>query len=234
MKRNLPLILIAAVLLGSCVVAFFLYRSKQAALSAPFKATPSPVTTPSALPSAVAETTPSVPLASPTGVSVTVEEFGDYQCPPCGKLHPELKRIEAEYGARIEFVFRNLPLPTIHKNALVAARAAEAARLQGRFREMHDHLYDNQNAWKDEADPRPTFSKYAQDLGLDVPRFDRDMDGPEVQTRLAQDTQRADSMGVQGTPTILIEGRQLKAEVTTPEGIRKGINRMLAVKGGSH
>lgn len=226
--------IIAGVLIMAFVGAFVLFRSKRADRSGPFTKTQTSVTPPvNPLASVSRESKVSAEITSPTDVSVTVEEYGDYQCPPCGLLHPEMKKIKAEYGPRIDFVFRNLPLPTIHKNALIAAQAAEAARLQGRFWEMHDHLYENQNAWKDEANPRPTFAKYAQDLGLDPKRFDRDLDGPEVQQRLAQDTQRANSLGVVGTPTIFIEGRQLKAEVTNGEGIRKGIDKMLALKTGS-
>jgi protein-disulfide isomerase len=163
-------------------------------------------------------------------VVVTVEEYGDYQCPPCGLLHPEMKKIELEYGPRINFVFRNLPLPQIHKNALLAAKAAEAARLQNRFWEMHDRLYETQNAWKDEGDPRLIFTHYARELGLDTERFAQDMDGIDVQRRLTEDKQQADSLGIEGTPTVLIEGRQLKFESTTGEGIRKGIDLMLARK----
>ena len=165
-------------------------------------------------------------------VSVTVEEYGDYQCPPCGVLYPEFKKIEAEYGNRIDFIFHNFPLTKNHKNALAAAQAAEAARLQDHFWQMHDLIYDNQNVWKDQQDPRPTFTKYARSLGLDLKRFARDLDGPEVQQRIAEDKQRADSLGIQGTPTVLVEGRQLKAEVTIPEGIRRAIDLLLARKAG--
>ena len=230
MKRNLPLVLIAGVLVVAFVAGVVLFRSKQATLSEPFRTAQGPAIPPVALASPSAAGKARVEVPSPNGVSVTVEEYGDYQCPPCGVLHPELKEIIAEYGPQIDFAFRNFPLPTIHKNAMIAAQAAEAARLQGRFWQMHDHLYENQNAWKDEPNPRQTFIKYARDLGLDSGRFDRDLDSSEVKQHIAKDKQLADSLEVVGTPTILIEGRQLKAEVTTGEGIRKGINAMLARK----
>jgi protein-disulfide isomerase len=230
MKRNLPLVIIAGMLVIACVATYVLFRSKQASLSAPFRE--KEVTQPVALASPSPSVNATVASKIPVGVSVTVEEYGDYQCPPCGLLHPELKKIKSEYGASIDFVFRNYPLPTIHKNAVIAAQAAEAARLQDRFWQMHDHLYDHQAEWKDDANPRSIFTKYAQDLGLDAKRFEKDIDGHEVQQRLAQDKQRADSMGVAGTPTIFIEGRQLKVEATNPDGIRKGIDRMLAEKAG--
>jgi protein-disulfide isomerase len=170
------------------------------------------------------------PPGIPSTVAVTVEEYGDYQCPPCGLLHPEIKKIQYEYGNRVNFVFRNLPLTKIHKNALVAAQAAEAARVQNRFWQMHDRIYESQNEWKDQENPRQTFIEFAQGLGLDINRFARDMEGAEVQRRLAEDQQHADSLEVVGTPTIFVDGRQLKPEVTTAEGIRKGINIMLTHK----
>ena len=228
MRRNLPLVIIAGVLVIAIAGAWFALRSRQIGASAPF--TPQAAATPTASP--VAEpTTSAAPQAAlpgiPSNVAVTMEEYGDYQCPPCGLLHPEIKKIQYEYGNRVNFVFRNLPLTKIHKNALIAAQAAEAARLQNRFWQMHDRIYESQNEWKDQENPRQTFTGFAQSLGLDINRFARDMEGAEVQRRLAEDQQQASSLEVVGTPTIFVDGRQLKPEVTTAEGIRKGINIML-------
>jgi protein-disulfide isomerase len=239
MKRYFPFVIIIAVLLAAIAGASVLFRSRQTGSvgdSTPFSVATS--STPAASTQIPSQAPAQTPVQAPTqakdlpNVSVTVEEYGDYQCPPCGVLYPELKKIEAEYGNRIDFIFHNFPLTKNHKNALAAAQAAEAARLQNRFWQMHDFIYDNQNVWKDQEDPRPTFTKYARALGLDLKRFARDLDGPEVQQRIAEDKQRADSLGIQGTPTVLVEGRQLKPEVTTPEGIRKGIDLMLARKAG--
>ena len=243
MKRYFPFVIIIAVLLAAIAGASVLFRSRQAGTvrdSTPFTVATSSTPAPSTqIPTQAPAQTPvpapvqaSVQAKDLANVSVTVEEYGDYQCPPCGVLYPELKKIEAEYGNRIDFIFHNFPLAKNHKNALAAAQAAEAARLQNRFWQMHDLIYDNQNVWKDQEDPRPTFTKYARALGLDLQRFARDLNGPEVQQRIAEDKQRADSLGIQGTPTVLVEGRQLKPEVTTPEGIRKGIDLMLSRKAG--
>ncbi|MFN2516397.1 MAG: DsbA family protein [Pyrinomonadaceae bacterium] len=166
----------------------------------------------------------------PPGAVVTLEEFGDYQCPPCGALHPTLKKLKHEFGPNLNFVFRNLPLSSMHKNALAAAQAAEAARVQERFWEMHDLLYEKQNLWRDDINPRATFLKFAGDLGLDTARFVRDLDDQQVQMRIAADQDAAAKLGINGTPTILIDGRRLRDEVTTPEGIRKGIEVMMAHK----
>lgn len=240
MKRYLPLVIIGGVLVLVIAGTLILIRSKRTETAAPFApqvatiSTPAPTSTPSSTPTSTEAPKSATPEnlipTVPSNVSVTVEEYGDYQCPPCGMLHPELKKIEHEYGPRINFVFRNLPLTALHKNALIAAQAAEAARLQSRFWEMHDRLYETQSAWKDEANPRPIFTKYAGELGLDTERFRRDMDGNEVQLRIAEDQRRAQTLGVEGTPTVFVEGSQLKFERTTPEGIRKGINLMLARK----
>jgi protein-disulfide isomerase len=139
---------------------------------------------------------------------VTLEEFGDYQCPPCAAFHPELKKMEAQYGARLRVVFRNLPL-RMHQYAADAARAAEAAGLQGKFWEMHDMLYEKQTDWEKGPDVRTMFATYARTLGLDVERFKRDLDSAPVTQRISADVQRADSLGAQGTPTIFVNGREI-------------------------
>jgi len=161
---------------------------------------------------------------------VTLEEFGDYQCPPCGALHPTLKQLKQEFGSNLNFIFRNLPLTSIHKNALLAAQAAEAARVQDHFWEMHDLLYENQDLWKDDINPRSIFLKFAADLGLDTARFTRDMDDKQVKLRIEADQAAAVELGINGTPTLLIDGRQLRTEVTNPEGIRKGIEFVMGRK----
>jgi protein-disulfide isomerase len=167
---------------------------------------------------------------NPGDTVVTLEEFGDYQCPPCGQLHPTLKKLKQEYGANLNFIFRNLPLTKIHSNALAAAQAAEAARIQNHFWEMHDLLYENQSLWKDDINPRSIFIQLAKNLGLNTWEFTRDMDGKQVQMRIEADGDAAAKQGIEGTPTILINGRQLRSEMTTPEGVRKGIEVMLSAK----
>jgi protein-disulfide isomerase len=232
MKRYLPLIIIAVVLIVAVGGSFAFFRSKQHETSSQFSGNPTPVASTASSP-ATPLSTPS-PIAKPTnlpaGVSVTVEEFGDYQCPPCGRLYPELKAIEQDYGNRVNFTFRNLPLSNMHKNALLAAQAAESARLQNHFQQMHDRLYETQDEWKDLANPRATFIRFAGEFGLDTDRFDRDIDGVVVQQRLAEDQQRADAQNIKGTPTVLVEGREMKPELTNGDGIRKGINFMLQTK----
>lgn len=220
MRRYRPFLFVAIVLVAAVVGGDLLLRSGQNGDS--FTADPTPLTIPQ--PGTEQQPRP------PADVVVTLAEFGDYQCSPCGALHPTLKKLKQELGSNLDFVFRNLPLTTIHKNALAAAQAAEAARVQNRFWEMHDLLYENQDLWKDDINPRAIFVKFAGDLGLDTGRFLRDMNDKQVQMRIEADQDAAAQLGINGTPTILIDGRQLRPEVTTPDGIRKGIDLMMARK----
>ncbi len=103
---------------------------------------------------------------------VTLEEFGDLQCPPCQKMAEPIKELERDYRGRLRVIFRHLPLPT-HGNARDAAFAAEAAGLQGRFWEMHGLLYQEQAVWSQAPEVRELFASYAGTLGLDVARFRR-------------------------------------------------------------
>ena len=236
MKRFLPFVIIAVVLMAAVVAAWILFRKKSAGaetanvLTATDNSTPEPAngaaSTQTSSKSDEAITKPNVKVSSP----VLLEEYGDYQCPPCGMLYPELKKIEGEYGDQLRIVFHQFPLTKIHKNALAAARAAEAARDQNKFWEMHDRLYRNQKEWADNADPWPMFISYAQQLGLNIDRFNRDINSVEVDQRINADIKRGNSHGVTGTPTVFIEGQQLLYEATTPDGLRRGINLMLKAK----
>ena len=224
MKRYLPFAIIAIVFLGALGAGLALYRSARN------PQTPTtPQQSPANAPNMFESFSPHVRGGS--NAPVTLEEYGDYQCPPCGALHPELRRIEAEYGQRLRFVFRQFPLPMVHPHALIAANAAEAAGLQGRFWEMHDRLYENQSKWSPEMDPRPLFINYARDIGLDVNRFINDMNGQQVTAHVTSDRLRGRSVGVTGTPTLFVNGRMMAAEAMTPQGIRTAIDSMMGKPG---
>jgi len=239
MKKSLPFIIIAIVLIAGITALVIFSRQRGGGDNAgAFATNPQQAQTTTTTSSAPPQTSPTstVGLAKPNvkvSSPVVLEEYGDYQCPPCGQLHPVLKQIEHDYGDQLRVVFRHFPLTKIHKNAIAAARAAEAARNQGKFWEMHDRLYRNQNAWKDLADARSTFIGYARELGLNVDRFTRDMDSVEVEQRIASDMQKGSAAGVTGTPTVFIEGHMLRYEATTPDGLRQGINYMLQRKASS-
>jgi protein-disulfide isomerase len=168
----------------------------------------------------------------PLNASVQLEEFGDYQCPPCGQFHPIAQRVLAQYGDRVRFSFRNFPLDNIHRFASEAARAAEAAGAQGKFWEMHDLLYEKQTEWSKADDARPLFIKYAQSLGLDVNRFTQDLDGALAGMRVAQDRYMGQARGVSGTPTVFLNGREVPFDQLMDfDKLRADIDAALAGKG---
>jgi len=212
MKRYLPFVIIAAVLVAALGAGALLFRSTQ----------PQPTTTPAPAGSPAATTD----VATTKGV-VTIEEFGDYQCPPCGSLHPILKTLKSEYGNRIKFIFYHFPLTQIHKHALEASYAAAAAGLQGKFWEMHNLLYENQSVWSEVGDFRPVAINFARQLGLDTARFMKDMDGLKVMALISADEQRANALGVNSTPTVFIDGRIVPNDNLTLEKLREEINRRL-------
>jgi protein-disulfide isomerase len=142
-------------------------------------------------------------IQGPAEAPVTLVEYGDYECPYCGAAHPILKEVQAEMGEDLRFVFRNFPITTSHPHAEHAAEAAEAAAAQGRFWEMHDHLYEHQRRLAD-AD----LHEYAGELGLDGAQFDRDLEMHVYEGRVRDDFMSGVRSGVNGTPTFYINGRR--------------------------
>jgi protein-disulfide isomerase len=132
---------------------------------------------------------------------LTLVEYGDYQCPACGAAYPVVKEIQSVLGDRLRFVFRNFPLTNIHPQAEHAAEAAEAAGEQGHYWEMHDALYENQDALEDED-----LARYASDLGLDARRLIREIETGAHRDRIRQDLQSGIRSGVNGTPTFFVNG----------------------------
>lgn len=161
---------------------------------------------------------------------VTIEEFGDFQCHPCAELFPKLAKVEEDYGDRLRVVFRHKPLHQ-HEHAVLAACAAEAAGLQGHFWEMHDLLFQNSARWTKgidtvgpdappsrrlqstvlalDAEVRDVFVSYAEMLKLDVDRFKTDMDSDEIKARVESDRAHGDTLGIDRTPTLYLNGHLL-------------------------
>jgi protein-disulfide isomerase len=162
---------------------------------------------------------------------VKLEEFGDFECPPCGLFHPILKQMEEEFGDKLHVTFREFPLVPTHQHALAAASAAEAAGLQGKFWEMHHIIYDHQKEWSKQFDVRPIFEGYAKEIGLDVDRFKKDVDSDAVANRIMQDGKRGHSMGVKGTPTVFINGREVNFENLPADKLRVVIQNELRSAG---
>ena len=160
---------------------------------------------------------------------VTLEEFGDFQCPPCGNFAGFIDGLVKEYDPRLRLVFRNFPLAN-HKHAREAALAAEAAGLQGRFWEMHDLLYREQAVWSNADSVPELFNGYAGMIGLNLDQFKKDMDGEKTKARVDSDHERGNSLGVQSTPTVFINNRQLAPNDRTPDGLRAIIDAALKEK----
>lgn len=141
-------------------------------------------------------------VQGPANATVTVVEYGDYECPYCGEVVPSIKQIQQQMGDRMRFVFRNFPLSQ-HPYAEVAAEAAEAAAAQGKFWQMHDLLYQNQRA----LEPQHLL-EYAQQIGLNIDEFSQALRGHADRQRVQRDLQSGMESGVQGTPTFFINGVQ--------------------------
>ncbi|MDR6735608.1 MULTISPECIES: thioredoxin domain-containing protein [unclassified Sphingobacterium] len=134
---------------------------------------------------------------------LTIVEYGDYQCPHCGTAHPIIKEMMAELGSQIRFVFRNFPLSEMHPYAKSAALAAEAASLQGKFWEMHDAIFENQNALNDEW-----LLDMAQKLDLDMDKFRSALKDESLLDRVEGDFESGMMSGVNGTPTFFVNGQK--------------------------
>jgi protein-disulfide isomerase len=212
MKRFLPFLIVVAVALITFGGGFALYRSKKS--SAP----PAPKDAPA---SGI-----HVRGSNAATALVTLEEFGDFQCPPCSMMAEALKKIEAEYGDRLKMIFHHFPLP-IHAHAREAAIAVEAADKQGRFWEMHDMIYKEQAEWSKAPDVPSLFNLYAGKIGLDVERFKKDLLDPALAARVDADHDLGASRGVTSTPTLFVNGVALKPDATNPQGLHKAIDEAL-------
>lgn len=135
----------------------------------------------------------------PDNAPVTLLEYGDYQCPFCGRAYVIIKRLQEYFGEQLRFAFRNFPLTQIHPHAQQAAEAAEAAGAQGKFWEMHDMLYENQDALD-----LPSLREYALVLELDMDRFDMEMMTHAHAQRVREDFMSGVRSGVNGTPTFYL------------------------------
>ena len=142
------------------------------------------------------------PAKGPVGAPITLVEFADFECPYCAVMAPHLEEAFAKHPGQIHFVYKFMPLSG-HPHGDIAARAGIAAMMQGKFWEMHDKLFSN----RDHLEPQDLDS-YAKDIGLDVAKFDKDAAGQAATDRIAADRKQADSLGVKGTPTIYINGRE--------------------------
>ncbi len=162
-------------------------------------------------------------VLGPKDAPVTLEEFGHFQCPPCGALSDPINQLQHDYGSHLRVIFHHFPLAT-HQHAREAAYAAEAAHMQGRFWQMHDLLYREQSVWSKAADVQSLFSSYAGILGLNVERFKKDMESEKVRARVDSDQKHGASIGVQNTPTIFLNNKALAPTALSPADVRAAVD----------
>ncbi len=161
------------------------------------------------------------PSRGDVNAAVTIIEFTDFQCSACGAMYPVIEDVLKSYGNRVHFVIRNFPLTTVHANAFKAARAAQAAKAQGKFWEYIDFLFKNQNA----LDP-DSLKKYATQAGLDRKRFDAEFDTDKYDAEIRRDLEEGEMFGVEATPTIFINGVMLTE--LGADGLRAAIEKAFA------
>jgi protein-disulfide isomerase len=140
---------------------------------------------------------------------LTLVEFGDYQCPSCGAYHPFVKEVLNRYPDKVKLEFHHYPLVTIHPNSFAAAKAVEAAGEQGHYWEMHDAVFEYQNAWSDKPDPKPIFAALANRIGINGTILVQTMESPEIQARILKDIERGETVKIEAVPTFFINGERV-------------------------
>lgn len=172
-----------------------------------------------------------------TKSSVTLVEYGDYECPYCQVYYSTVKQVVAQYSSQISFQFVNFPLTSIHRNALAGARAAEAAAKQNKFWEMHDLLYENNDpngasGWVASNNPTTYFDQFAQQLGLNLAQFKTDYASDAVNDAIQADIAKGNKLGIDGTPTFFVDGKQTQIANTVSD-FQKVIEAAIKSKGGT-
>jgi len=215
-RSNTPLLIIGLVLVVALLGGWWFYSSSKAnpaAVSGNGNTNngPKPKSGATIPANAPPGAQPAHTMGSATA-AVTIEEFADYQCPQCAMAHPIMNEIKSMYGTRINFIFREFPLDIkAHDKSYDAAVAAEAAGLQspGKFWEMQNMLFNNQKAWTDNPNFKQMWKEYAQKIGLDVAKWEADIAGLSARTRVDEDKKRGKAIGINGTPTIFLNGYAL-------------------------
>ena len=142
--------------------------------------------------------------------SITLVEYSDFQCPACKNYFPLVKRLSEELPDGLRIVYRQYPLTSIHRNAMDAAKASEAAGKQGKFWEMHDLLFENQDTWAADSSPKDKFEGYASEIGLDIEKYKADYDSDEVKDAVNEDITTANRLGLSSTPSFTLNGRKIE------------------------
>lgn len=163
---------------------------------------------------------------------VTFTEFVDFQCEACYAYYPHVKQLKEAYKDRVKFQIRNFPITSGHKFAKMAAASAESAARQGKFWEMHDLIFEGQKRWERSSNPQVEhFEKYAEQIGLDMERYRKDLVSDEVNAVIAKDLKDVNALGGMGTPTILINGKKIELPGPDFEKLSKLLDEALAEQG---
>ncbi|MBO6793599.1 MAG: thioredoxin domain-containing protein [Balneolaceae bacterium] len=158
-------------------------------------------------PSNTAPSTEAAETQSDVEAKVTIVKFSDYECPACAYYHSMLKQLKQDLGTDVKVIAKHFPL-SIHPYAQVAARSAEAARLQGKYDEMHDLIFAGQSQWS-RGNAENIFIGYAQSLDLDIEKFRADMNSADMNRIVISDRREGMELGVNSTPTFFIEGDKI-------------------------
>ncbi len=153
--------------------------------------------------------------------TVTLVEYGDFECPACKFFYPVVAQVKEKYKDKIAFQYKHFPLVQVHRNALAAHRAAEAAGKQGKFFEMYDLLYTNQEDWNGPSQSDPVgiqtdsairiFETYAEKLGLDMAKYNTDLKDASTSATINADTAEGkDKYAITGTPTFVLNGKKIE------------------------
>lgn len=216
MKRALPFIIIAAVAIVTAGSGAMLYHAKRERIEGSTTASSGSGDKPEH-------------VRGSANAPVTLEEFADFQCPSCAMTTLQsIRPMEDSFGSRLRVVFWHFPLPN-HKHGRDAALAAEAAGRQGKFWEMHDLLYERQGDWSKAADIHPIFESYAESLKLNVERFKKDFENPDVAAAVDRNHKQGEARGVQNTPTIFINGHEFPPPFN-PDRLHEAIDAAMASK----
>ncbi len=137
---------------------------------------------------------------------ITLTEYADFQCPACAGFHPVVKQVKEQFKDQIRFELKHFPLVQIHPNAMPAHRAAQAAANQGKFWEMHDTLYEQQQSWADSTNPAAIFEQYARDIGLDMDKYSTEVNTSDILGVINADIDAGKKSDVNSTPTFVVDG----------------------------
>lgn len=151
-------------------------------------------------------------VRGPEDAVITLVEYGDYQCSACAAFHPIVEQLFEDAGSQMRLVYRHFPLKSIHPNAETAARAVQAAGVQGKYWEMHALVFERQSEWSEmpRSGARGRMLEYGEELGLDTEQLDEDMDSDAVKDKVDADADNAQALGVNSTPTFYMNGVKLE------------------------